>query len=293
MKFKKFTRMFWNRYWPVVKNTSGCMIASSTVSLAAELAFFCMFALFPFLIFLGWMSGHFIKSGGEGAMLAKLELFLPSYVSPLVMRNMHNIFYRPPEWLGIITLVMSLWGASVAVSSLMSAINNIYGIADRRPYWARKSVSLVLTLALELVIMLGIMVLVVGPVVREMLISLTGFYLFFNFVFGWYRWVIALGMMIICLFLLYRFGPGNRRKVRVALPGAVFTIIGWFTISEGFKFYFSRYAHYTLLYGTLSGIIVLMTWFYLLGAMVITGAQLNRQLMSVRLGRLTDGEDSC
>ncbi len=178
---------------------------------------------------------------------------------------------------------MSLWGASVAVSSLMSAINNIYDITDRRPYLLKKAVALLLTLALELVFLVGIVVLVVGPVMRDFLISVTGFYVLFNFMFGWYRWVIALGMMVGCLFLLYRFGPGNLRKVRVVMPGALFTIAGWFLVSEGFKLYFVYFAHYTLLYGALSGIIVLMTWFYMLGMIVICGAQLNRQLMGVRL----------
>lgn len=285
MRVKTYLRRLWCRYWPVAKNTAACMAAPSTVSLAAELAFFCMFALFPFLIFLGWLSGLLVSGNTATAMVNRLEIFMPSYVSPVVMRNLHGIFHRPPQWLGLVTLILSWWGASVAVSSLMSAINNTYGITDRRPYWAKKAVSLLLTLALEVVVLVGIMVLVVGPVLRETLISLTDAYLLLNFIFGWYRWVIALAMMTICLFLLYRFGPGNRRRVRVALPGAVFTIAGWFIISEGFKLYFSRYAHYTLLYGALSGIIVLMTWFYLLGVMVITGAQLNRQLMGVRLGK--------
>ncbi|MFA6584417.1 MAG: YihY/virulence factor BrkB family protein [Elusimicrobiaceae bacterium] len=279
MPWKTNLKSFFIRIFRIIRNTAVNAVGNNIIELSAELAFFCLFSIFPFFLFLGGLAASFPRKIGTAVIVEKLKLFLPSYIVPVIDNNLSGMLRHPSHWLSVMTLVFSLLAASVAVSSLMSSINRIYGITDKRHYWLQKLIAILLTLALELVVIVGLAGLVIGPVVKDFLIAVTGHVWLFNFMFGYYRWVTALLSMTLCLFLLYTFGPADLRKVRVAMPGAVFTILGWLVISEGFKEYCQHFAHYALLYGAMSGIIVLMTWFYLLALATVAGAQLNKEIM--------------
>ena len=62
------------------------------------------------------------------------------------------------------------------------------------------------------------------------------------------------------------------------LVGANVAAIGWIVVSFGFSYYITNFKNYSLTYGSLGGVIILMVWFYLSGMIVIVGGQLNAQL---------------
>lgn len=57
--------------------------------------------------------------------------------------------------------------------------------------------------------------------------------------------------------------------------GVVFVIIGWIVVSILFLFYVSMFVNYSVIYGSIGGIIVLMIWFYLSGILIILGGEIN------------------
>lgn len=64
-------------------------------------------------------------------------------------------------------------------------------------------------------------------------------------------------------------------KCRNALPGAMIATIGWVAVSWGFSFYVSNFGQYTVIYGQIGGVIVLLIWLYLAAFIIIIGGEIN------------------
>ena len=69
---------------------------------------------------------------------------------------------------------------------------------------------------------------------------------------------------------------GPRRRV---FPGAVAALCSWLVFSLGFSFYVENIANYSVLYGALGGMVVLLLWLYATATVLIMGAEVNRALV--------------
>lgn len=85
--------------------------------------------------------------------------------------------------------------------------------------------------------------------------------------------------MIFMFALIYRFSlPRNAKldlSLREALPGAVFTTLGWILSSNIFSYYVNNFGNYSNTYGSLVGVILLIIWLYLTSLLIILGGELN------------------
>jgi membrane protein len=74
---------------------------------------------------------------------------------------------------------------------------------------------------------------------------------------------------------LYWIAPNVKLKCRSAFPGAIFATIGWILSSMGLSFYVGNISNYSLTYGGIGAIIVLMIWLYLSAFIIILGGEVN------------------
>ena len=97
--------------------------------------------------------------------------------------------------------------------------------------------------------------------------------------------------MMICivfafLMLFNRIVPNLHLGFREVWPGALFSLVAWVLVSWCFSFYVDNMARYSVLYGSLAAIIVLMLWLYIVSMILLMGPQLNHTLVVMRLYRL-------
>ena len=64
------------------------------------------------------------------------------------------------------------------------------------------------------------------------------------------------------------------------LPGALAALVSWLAFSAGFSFYVENIANYSVLYGALGGVVVLLLWLYATGMVFVLGAELNHALQT-------------
>ena len=102
----------------------------------------------------------------------------------------------------------------------------------------------------------------------------------------WERIVALAALCVIALGVLasfYRFAveqpPGVKRR---AWPGAVVAFVAWLLVSWAFGEYVSSLGKYTLFYGSVAAVAVLLVWFYLTSWSLLLGAEVNAQLEGVR-----------
>ena len=77
---------------------------------------------------------------------------------------------------------------------------------------------------------------------------------------------------------LYWVSPGKSKTRRRVFPGAAAALCSWLLFSLGFSFYVENIANYSMLYGTLGGVVVLLLWLYATGLTLILGAEVNGAL---------------
>ena len=87
------------------------------------------------------------------------------------------------------------------------------------------------------------------------------------------RWPAVFGLLVLAASIVYRIGPNLQPTLGEAIRGAIVFALGWLVLTAGFAFYVLHVADYGATYGTLGGVIVLMTWLYLTGLMLPIGAE--------------------
>jgi membrane protein len=89
-------------------------------------------------------------------------------------------------------------------------------------------------------------------------------------------------LLMLALLVLYRFAPTiHEQKWRRLLPGSIVTAMIWMAGSVLFKLYVRHFSDFGLLYGSLGTLVILMFWFYLSGAAILVGGEINAILEGV------------
>ena len=245
--------------------------------ISAGVAFYGMLAIFPTVAAVIAIWGFFADPVEVADQLDLLRGFVPSdafailddQVTTLVNANSSTL-----GWATVLSISFALWSSRAGVAALIRGMNAIYRERNRlgmRHMAAAFGVTFLLIgvalVALACVVILPIVlaILPLGPITTWLLASV--------------RWVVALGVLIGALGVIYRYGP-NRRQARPGwlTPGALVAVVIWGVISWGFSFYLSNFGRYNEIYGALGAVIALLMWLYLSAFSVLIGASLNAEL---------------
>jgi membrane protein len=99
------------------------------------------------------------------------------------------------------------------------------------------------------------------------------------------RWTIAILCTAVVLAVIYRFGTPRRQSWRDVLPGAVMSAVVWFVTTLVFGWYVTRFADYTIIYGSLGTAVATLVWLYITALAVFLGAEYNAQVEGDRIAQ--------
>jgi membrane protein len=105
------------------------------------------------------------------------------------------------------------------------------------------------------------------------------------FVWRMSRWSIAILCTAMVLGVIYRFGTPRRQSWRDVVPGAVISAIIWFVTTLVFGWYVTRFADYSVVYGSLGTAVATLVWLYITALAVFLGAEYNAQVESDRISQ--------
>jgi membrane protein len=243
---------------------------------AAELAYFFLLALFPFLIFL--LSAFSFMSGLQEALLDWLARVMPPEAMELVVNWVESVVSGSSGGLLSFGLLGALWAASKGMQAVIFALNTAYDVEEERPYWMTKLIAPGLTILLSLLIVGGQVLIMFGDWLAIWLTGLLG--LGDRFVtLGWYiDYLVGLLLLTIGVGLIYHFAPNRNRKWRLITPGAVFAVSASIIVSILFSLYLRVVPKHNAIYGSLGAVIVLLLWLYLWGLALFIGGEINSVL---------------
>jgi membrane protein len=279
----------------VARRTVNSMLHDRLLAIAAELGFWFAFALFPALLCATTIMGLAARSAAQiyDRLLAYLALVVPNSALGIVLRIFHQTTTHSTSGKFTFGLLAVIWSASVGCSAVQDATNAVYKIVERRSYLKARLQAILLTLLLLCTLTLCLASLFVGDFLsgwlhdhmRQRIVSDTT--VLFIRLCGW---VFAAGFLAVSFGAVYHWGPDLRkRQWHWITPGAALGVAGWLLASLGFRIYLYYFNTYSVMYGALGAVIILLMWFYLTGLMLLLGVEFNSELeaaaMEVKLWR--------
>lgn len=254
------------------------MSEDEIVDRAAALAYYFLFALFPALLFLTSLLGMLPLQGLMERLIAYAEQAMPGDAASIVRRTLTEIQTGARGGLLSFGALATLWAGSNGMASVMTALNAAYGVADARPWWKRRLLSIVLTFGFALFIISALVLIVFGPRIGESVANWLGFGDLFALAWNLVNVPVVVFFVLLGIALVYYFAPATKQHWRWVTPGSVVGLVLWLAMSYGLRLYVTSFADYGATYGSIGGVILLMLWLYLTGIALLVGAEINAEI---------------
>ena len=246
---------------------------------SAALAFYLLFMLFPFLIFISALLGSLQLD--TASLLPALEEVLPREAVGLLGVYLRHVSEHPSPRLMVFGLVFSLYFPMRAASALMRAVRTACHLGPPRSAVAHYAKALLYTVLLIATITLTLAAMTAG---ERLLLALTELGLPAAAASLWtrLRFPAAAAAGFFALLSLYALSRDRRCPWRELWPGTIFSLVVWLALSWVYALYVERIADYSVLYGSIGAVIVLLMWLYLSAVVLILGAEFNGMLITLR-----------
>ncbi|MFD1737994.1 YihY/virulence factor BrkB family protein [Bacillus salitolerans] len=248
--------------------------------LSAELAYFFLLSLFPFLIFLITLIGFLPLS--EDSVLDFVAQYAPIESLQIIEQTLEGVIQKHNGGLLSFGILATLWAASNGLNAVIRAFNRAYDVKETRSFLVARFMSVLLTVAMIVVIIIALLLPVFGKQIGLFIFSSFGLSESFLSVWNAGRWIVSFIVLFIVFSCLYYFAPNVKLHWKEIFSGALFATIGWIIVSTAFSYYVGNFTNYSATYGSLGGIIVLLIWFYLTGMIILIGGEINAILNCYR-----------
>lgn len=240
--------------------------------LPGHLAFFLVLSIIPIITMCGFVANLFNVS--VDSVVGLMNSVLPSDVSniliPVISGNGMDIHIGFSVIVGYIV-------ASNGAHSIIVSSNTLYGLSHSS-YFRRRIKALFLTILLVTLFVFTLFVLAFGNGILKFILSL-GIFSYVGdkiyFVFLLLKWPIAVMFIFMMVKLIYTIAPDSFIKSKFTTKGALFTTFSWIVSSFVYSYYVLYFSNYDIFYGSLSNIIVMMMWIYILSYAFVIGIAIN------------------
>lgn len=249
---------------------------------AAALTYNLLFALFPLLIFVSNLLG--LLDLNVASITSALLPIMPDDVVYFLESYLNHITDNSSEALFWFSFVFTVWFPMRAVKGLMDDVRLAYGLGKpaKPVFYAIRQflftiVFLVIIIVLFLLALLGrrfVAWLGINHVLQIPPILLN--------LWQYLRFALLAAIMFAVVGMLYAAAQDRKNRVGTIMPGVVLAMISWLLVSIGFSAYVENFGSYSVIYGTLGTVIVLLVWLYMTSFILILGAEFNASLMEVR-----------
>lgn len=241
--------------------------------LAAQCAYYFLFSLFPFALFVISLLGYLPIASGD--LLSLAQQYVPGEVFRQLEQTLGALIRARHGGTLSLGLIVTLVTASAAMNAIVLAVNKAYGLPKRKSFIHSRVLAIVLTLGLLLVVASALLLSVFGQVIVNWLQTYTAIPWDKIELWNIWRLLINFAILLIVFTGIYYVAPNTCLTCKDVLPGAIVAAVGWQLSSLGFSYYVNHWGNFNATYGSLGGVIVLMTWFYISALLIIVGGEIN------------------
>ena len=282
-------RSLWNLegipFRVIVKHTWRSLLDDNLVGRAAELGFFFIFALFPSLFTATSLLGLAARSASQiyYSLLGYLAIVIPHDALGTVLDTFNQTTAAATSGKLTFGLVAAIWSASVGFSAIQDSLNVVYKVKETRSYFAARLSAIGVTIILMVLVTLMLASLLGARLLRSTWPTFASTITFLPLavvaIVRGLGWIFAIVLLSLFFAVIYYFAPDVKTSHWHWLtPGSAVGIMGWLLASVGLRVYVHFFNNYSVTYGGLGAVIMLLTWFYLTGLMLLLGAEINSEI---------------
>lgn len=254
-------------------------------ALASHVALSTLLAIFPFLIFATTLA-TFLGADrfAETAVYLVFDTW-PERIAEPIAREVENVLTVPRGGLLTVSVIGAAFFASNGIEALRIALNRAYRVTESRSFIVTRLQSLFFVVLATLGFMAISLLLILAPLAFRIAEQWVPGVETLSFTVGFWRYVIALSVLIIGLFIVHRWLPAGRRSFTSLVPGIAMTIAAWLLGAGLFAAYLESFANYATTYAGLASIMIALVFLYMIAAIFILGAELNAAIIRYRAAR--------
>jgi len=246
---------------------------------AAAIAFYAVAALIPFMGLLialtsRWLPWIELQLGGNRPFdpVDPFRDLLPADAASFLTRELRRLQSQPPTILMSFGLAALLWLSSSLFVEIIDAMNVISAVKETRPFWKRRLIAIVMTLSQAAILIAAVVSIIAWPQILAWLGMSRRAALMATALHGVTVFFTVLSSFAFALYV----APDSNRRWEWITPGSVVGTLVLLAASLVFRVYTQNWANYSATYGSLTGIIVLMSWIWISSVVLLVSAELNQ-----------------
>lgn len=253
-------------------NFSRQMKKQNISAYAASIAFFFFLSIVPMLMMLCAIIPYTPVT--EENLVQAVTDVVPDMVDAMVVSLISDVYDRSGGIMSI-AIIATIWSAAKGVMALMTGLNAVNGVEEKRNYFVIRVIACFYTIVMLLIVILSLVINVFGnQLVSIALYRLPQLERIVDFCMN-FRFLVVWVVMTVLFAAIYAYVPNKKLKFREQIPGATFSAVVWSVFSWGFSIYVA-YGNSYGVYGSLSIIIIVLLWMYFCMYIIMIGAYLNR-----------------
>lgn len=273
--------------WAVVRRVGPSQIGV----IAAGIAFYSLLSVFPAITAIIALAGLFIEPEAVVAQFENITRVVPEAAANILIGEASKVAGARTDGLSLafaLGVGFAIYLSTRATTALIHGLNVVHSRAENRKFLRLWATVFLLTASLVLGVALMFVLLVVTPTILVFIPAEIVPLAMAELVRG-ARWIVIGAVLILGFSVLYHFGPaddadreGRRLPWRWLTPGSALAAALWFAASFGFSLYVTHFADYNASFGSLGGVIILLTWMWLSAFVVLLGAMVDAEWRSRR-----------
>ncbi len=252
---------------------------------AAEMAFWFILGLFPFLLFLTSLFAWMGKKTLITPILNFLTTIAPKDVASLIIETLNEaMIFKQGTLIAVFGLCITIFLASNAIFVIIKGLNRAYAIEETRNLIYTRTLAILMVFINSLVLFLVVNLIVLGKVILDFLIEYTALSKLSIDILSIIRWPVSYLALAFCAignyFILPAIEGNDKIKLKSVMPGTLFFSFLWMLGSWCFSLYLSNLNTYNKVYGTIGAVAILMVWLYYTSLIVLIGGEINSRVYS-------------
>lgn len=249
---------------------------------SAQIAFYLLVSLVPFMITLTTITYRLHLIDPEYLLDAyNLNPILPKALLSLINAERNDLTPSLVSLPWFILLI--LWFASRGVRAIMNGIHMIFRTRESRNIFHNLGLSFIYTIGTIVMTILFLILVVYGDKLSDWLASSFRLFFLLSVLFTALRYIVPACIVFLLFYSLYRTVPTIKEMdSRASLPGAFFATAAIFIVSPLFTWFSNSSTNYSFLYGSLSGVVIICTWLFAFGLILLLGAEINATIYEVK-----------
>jgi membrane protein len=267
-------------YVAIVKRAFKKFNRDHMTNIAAALAYYAFLAIPSVLLVAVGVFSLFAGPHAISTVIDKLHGIVPGQATNLLHDSLTTMTQHKGTGVAVLSIggVLALWSLTGAMQNVMWATNIAYDQEEGRGFVLRRitAVAMVVFALVGFALLFGVLVL--GPHLSHWIGSAVGAKSVVDVAWWVAEWPLLLVGLLLAFAGVMHFGPNVKHpKWSFLTPGAFVAIVVWLAVSGAFAFYVSKFGSYNKTWGSLSAVVVMLTWLWLSSVALLLGAEVNAE----------------